>query len=429
MVSEGTQKMTAATPDQAGHVTFFRQSGWLMIANIAGGAVMWGVHFLARWLKDGEYGTFGALLAIVAVLPAMPLQMVFAQQTAKALATGRERELAGMIRLVLAGTFGIWLAAALLVFVQQEYILRLLQINDALGLWIMVVSCLLGLWMPIFFGVLQGQQNFFWLGWSMMLHGVGRLGIAAVAVFAVGGYAAGMLSGLLFGLIVGTAIAVWQTAGLWRRATAPFDWRSLLAQVLPLMLGFGAFQFLFLADTMFVKSYFTKTETDAYVAAGTLSRALMWLVGPLAAVMFPRIVHSAAKSEKTDLMRTVLLGTLILAVLGVLGLWLVGPFAVRIIYPATYADQTIALLLWYAAAMVPLALANVLLNNLMARGAFRVVPVLLVLVIGFVFALSRWHDSLVTVVKVLGTFNLLLLAVSAWFTYRAPVVAVTANTN
>jgi O-antigen/teichoic acid export membrane protein len=331
-------------------------------------------------------------------------------------------ELAGMIRLVWAGTFAIWLVVVGVVLLQQDNILNLLQIKDPLGLWLMVFSCLFAAWMPVFCGVLQGQQNFLWFGWSMLLNGVGRLGVAAVAVFAVGGYAAGMISGLLFGLMVGTAIGVWQTTAIWRTPTAPFDWRNLLAQVLPLMLGFGAFQFLFLADTMFVKSNFTGTETDAYVGAGTLSRALMWLVGPLAAVMFPRIVHSTAKSEKTNLMSAVLLGTFILSVCGVLGLWLVGPFAVRMIYPPTYADQTIALLLWYALAMVPLALANVLLNNLLARGAFRVVPVLVVLVLGYVFALSRWHDSLLTVVKVLGGFNFLLLAASAWFTYRTAEV-------
>lgn len=394
-----------------------------MIANIAGGILMWGLHFLAKRLKEGEYGTFGVLMNVVAVLPTMPLQMVFAQQTAKAIATGRQHELAGMIRLVWLGTFVIWLVGAAIVFFQQDSILRALQIKDSLGLWIMVVSCLFAAWMPIFCGMLQGQQNFLWLGWSMMLNGVGRLGIAVVAVFAVGGYAAGMISGLLFGLIVGTAIAIWQTTGLWRTASAPFDWRGLLAQVIPLMVGFGAFQFLFLADTTFVKIYFTGNETDAYLGAGTLSRALMWLVGPLATVMFPRLVDSAAKSEKSNLLRTVLLGTLVMSVGGAVGLWLVGPFVVKIIYPARYADLAIQLLPWYAFAMVPLSLANVLLNNLLARSAFRIVPVLAVLVCGYVFALSQWHDSLITVLKVLGGFNLSFFAVTAWFTYRAPAVA------
>ena len=71
---------------------------------------------LAKRLEEGEYGTFGALLTVAMVIPTMPLQMVLAQQTAKALATGRERELASMIRLCWLGTFGLWLLAVGVIF-------------------------------------------------------------------------------------------------------------------------------------------------------------------------------------------------------------------------------------------------------------------------------------------------------------------------
>ena len=69
---------------------------------------------------------------------------------------------------------------------------------------------------------------------------------------------------------------------------------------------------------MFVKTYFDPDTTAFYGSAGTLSRALMWLVGPLAMVMFPRIVHSSAKSEHSNLMKLVFMGTGILALLGAL---------------------------------------------------------------------------------------------------------------
>ena len=43
--------------------SFFRHSGWLMIANIAGGFLNWGVHFLQKVLPEAvrakEYGSFG----------------------------------------------------------------------------------------------------------------------------------------------------------------------------------------------------------------------------------------------------------------------------------------------------------------------------------------------------------------------------------
>lgn len=400
--------------------SFFRQSGWLMIANIAGGALMWGLHFLAKRLKGGEYSEFGALLTWAMIIPTMPLQMVLAQQTAKALATGRQRELAGIIRMFWLGTLGLWLLAVGVIFFQQAELLRLLNIQSSTGLWIMLVACLLNVWLFIFSGVLQGKQNFLWLGWAMMLNGVGRLTVAALAVFLIGGYAVGMVSGVLIGFAVGTAIAVWHTADLWRLPPAPFDWRSLLSQVIPLLLGFGAFLVLFAADTVFAKANFTNDQMDAYVGAGTLSRALMWLVGPLAAVMFPRLVHSAVKAQKSDLMRLVLLGTLVLSVSGAVGLWVVGPFVVRIIYPASYAEAAIALLPWYAWAMVPLSLANVLLNDLLARSRFRIVPVLVALAAAYLFALTRFNDSPVTMLKTMGVFNLLLLGICAWFTFQKP---------
>src|SRR5437879_2756920 len=84
---------------------FFRQSGWLMIANIGAGMLMWAVHFFSHVIGPKEYGIFGVLLAVAMCVPNAPLQMAMAQQTAKALATGRKGELASMIRLVWLGTF------------------------------------------------------------------------------------------------------------------------------------------------------------------------------------------------------------------------------------------------------------------------------------------------------------------------------------
>ena len=46
MGSETTQNKSV--PATEARANFFRQSGWLMIANIAGGALMWGLHFLAK---------------------------------------------------------------------------------------------------------------------------------------------------------------------------------------------------------------------------------------------------------------------------------------------------------------------------------------------------------------------------------------------
>ncbi|HWH71938.1 MAG TPA: lipid II flippase MurJ, partial [Candidatus Sulfotelmatobacter sp.] len=347
--------------------------------------------------------------------------MVMTQQTAKAVASGREREVSGMIRLVWSGTFVLWLVASIIVLVLQKSILAAWKIENPLGLWLTLPIVLLSLWMPMFWGVLQGQQNFLWLGWSMISNAVGRIVVATLAVLVLHIYAAGMMAGVLLGITLAFCLGAWQTRALWLLPPAPFDWRSLLRQVIPLALGFLGLQILFTADTLFVKAFFSKQEADFYVGAGTLSRALMWLVLPLAAVMFPRIVHSAAKAEKTNLMGMVMLGTAVLAIVGAAGLSLLGPWIVQIVYKQNYVQVAASVLPWYASAMVPLALANVLLNNLLARPDSKLFPSLCVfgVALGYMIALTQFHDSLVTVLKILGAFNVILLAVCAWFTWGA----------
>src|ERR1044071_6991249 len=113
-----------AMPATEQRSTFFRQSGWLMIANIAGGMLMWFVHFLGKATGPREYGAFIAFLSVAMVIPNIPLQMVMAHQTAKGLAINRERELAGMIRVTWLATFVLWLIACLCVYIAQGSILQ-----------------------------------------------------------------------------------------------------------------------------------------------------------------------------------------------------------------------------------------------------------------------------------------------------------------
>ena len=148
MLTAEAEKSPMTAPTQ--HASFFRQSGWLMIANVAGGMFMWAVHFLSKTIGPGEYGVFVACLGAAMVIPSIPLQMVLAQQTAKALATNRERELTGMIRLIWIGTFLLWLVGAIVVLLSQATIMRRWQITSPAALWITLPAVLLSLWMPMF---------------------------------------------------------------------------------------------------------------------------------------------------------------------------------------------------------------------------------------------------------------------------------------
>src|SRR5436305_888949 len=148
MLAEKVESVPTAAAADAHRASFFRQSGWLMIAGIFGGMLMWLVHFLSKRVGEAEYGTFISYLSITMVIPGMPLQMVFAHQTAKALATNRERELTGMIRLVWLGSLVLWLVACGVVFVARKTIMARWELTGATGLWMTMGVVLCSMWLP-----------------------------------------------------------------------------------------------------------------------------------------------------------------------------------------------------------------------------------------------------------------------------------------
>jgi hypothetical protein len=191
----------------------------------------------------------------------LPLQMVFAQQTAKARVLGREREVAGMLRWAALATLLAAGLLALVVFIWQTPLQAALKMNHPAVLWLMVGVIFFSLWLPILSGVMQGLQNFLWLGWVAIVNAFARFAGAAALVLACGWWSAGMVTGIVLGLIAGVLVCLWQTSSIWRLPSQTFDTRALLGQIIPLLLGFGAVQFLFTADTIFVKVFFSSDET------------------------------------------------------------------------------------------------------------------------------------------------------------------------
>src|SRR6185503_13568498 len=113
----------------------------------------------------------------------IPFQMVFTHQTAAGLAKNQERQLTSMIRASWLGIFLFWLAAAAVVFIFRSQIAANWHLANPLALWITMAVILFSLWMPMFQGVMQGQQNFLWLGWSNIFAGGFRLSAAVFIVF------------------------------------------------------------------------------------------------------------------------------------------------------------------------------------------------------------------------------------------------------
>lgn len=392
-----------------------------MIANLIAGVMMWGVHVVTgKSLSEAEYGTVVKMFAVTIIIPMIPIQSVFARETAAAMALGQSRSVVGLIRKSMAAILALWFVALAIMLWFQADILTQWKVADPAALWFLSLTVLGIMMMPLFFGALQGAQNFLWLGGTMMVNGATRLLLAALAVFLIVKSAAGVMAGVTVSVVITLGMAMWHSRSQWTGPSAPFQWRALLPKMIPALIGFTACQFIFSADTIYVGVFFSAEDTGFYAAAGTLSRALIWLVLPLATVMFPKLVHSAARSEKSNLLGLTLISTAALAIVGAMGLVLLGPWVIKLVYKPSYVEVVTEILPWYAGAMIPLSVANVLVNNLLAKSDLRVVPWLAVIAVGYAVSLNLWHPSLKAVLQMLGGYTSVLFLVCAAFTWLLP---------
>jgi O-antigen/teichoic acid export membrane protein len=418
-----TETTTETPPmtDTSHRMTFFRQSGWMMIATVIGGVFMSLVHVCSKKLSEEEYSSFGALIQLTncMTIPALGLQMIFAQQASAAITDQRRHQLVGTVRAVMRGTFYLWLAMVAVAVLERNQLLSVFKMSSFASLWLTMGVALTMLWLPIFQGLLQGRQNFLWLGWVAIFNGMGRVFIGGAIVFLLAGQAAGLMTGVMLALVAAVGTAFWQNRDLMKEPGEPFDWRPWLRLVIPFTIGAGSFQFIFSADAFVVQHYLGNGgQTAPYFFGGTLARAIVAFTGPLASVMFPKLVQNAARSHKHtfNLMKLTLLGTTVLGALAAIGLTIVSPMVIKLGSKAEYVS-IVPLMPLFSWVMVPLAMGNVLLNNLLAHSRFKVVPAVAAVAVGYWVALQYYHDSFKMVLETLGVFSTLFLVVCALFTW------------
>ncbi len=397
------------------------------MATVAGGVFMLLVHSLTAKLDKAQYGEFVTLLRCLILLgiPTVGLQNVFAHQAASALNEEDKHRLSKTTRAVVVFVFAVWLVMAGIVFFSQDLILSKLQITSARALWMTMLIVLASLWLPIFKGILQGKQNFFGLGWVAILDGVGRFAAIAVIVLLLKWQAAGAMFGAFIGQLGGIFISAWLIRDVLKGVGAHFTWGPWLAKVGPLTLGFGAMLFLQTADVLFVQSVFSKEVSPFYMAAAMIGFALVQLTGPLVSVMFPKIVRSVARSEKSNAMLLTFWTTAAIGGAAALACTLFPELPLRILYwTKPEFLKSASIVPWFGWAMLFMMLANVLVGNLLAREKFKIVPWLVVLAVGYGVVLFNLRSSLSAMepflafkrlIQVIGIFNIVLVGVALLF--------------
>jgi O-antigen/teichoic acid export membrane protein len=410
---------------------FFRQSGWLLAATVLSGACFALVHVPAgRMASRAEWSLFVALLDSLYLLaiPAGGLQAVFARMTAAAVDEEGRRQVRSAARQVLGAVTLVWLGVVGAAWAGSGRLAEGLRIGNPAALWLTLGVGLAGLWYPVFGGLVQGAQRFFWLGLAQIAGGAGRLVGIALTVMLLGGLAAGAMAGVLLGAVVALGLAMWASRREWWGPGSTFEWGPWVRWTVGLTLGLAPGSILLSGDTLLVQSAFGDEGKALYLAAGRIGRGLVQFTTPVAVVLFPKIARSAATGEPTGALRLALGATLSVGVLAALGCTLMPGLTLRILFGGNPAFLGAAELVpWFVWCMLPLTAAYTLVNNLLARGRFGAVPWLLGVAAAYAATLWMLRETLAArpmfeafrlVVLVLGGFSLTLLGVAAAFSNR-----------
>ena len=417
-------------------MSFFRQSSWMIFCNTLAGVLMFGVHFLAIGVltEEGDYGLFGALLGILTLMmSATPgIQTVFTHETAAATSDQERQRVTYHAYGVIKLTFVLWLVFVCVVGLFHRPIFAFYKMEQAWPLIITLVAGLLLVWLPVFMGILQGAQRFSWLGWALLANGGGRLAFALLLAVVLGGSTQSVMLGVLAGVVIALLMSFSVARPyLLKNKAITCQWGKWLRGVLPLALAPVVFQMMMSADTIFFRALMSETESSYYAMAGTLGRGLFMLLGPLAGVMFPKLVRSHREGQSSSILVSTMSGTLLLGgvvfcfflslswgwpylieyMRGMNGSGMLDGLAQRVITKEEGLAIVLDLLPWFSAAMLFLSCSNVLLSNLLALKRFRVLFVPFIVVIAYLVSLALLPSNGKELVQLIFLFNIVLLLV------------------
>lgn len=402
----------------------------MMVANLMCGVFMMGVHpFASRMQPESDYAVFMTMLRlfVLVTIPASALQTILAEQTAAAVTEERQRDLAATGRGLVLGAFVFWLFLLFVAALTQDRFVEAFQVSNEFLLWSTMLLILAALWMPIFQGILQGQQHFFELGWSMIFNGVGRVIAIIIAIELFRSGAAGATAAAFVGIMSAVAMAAWPARKALRLRAGRFDWRKLLRTAGPLTLGSGSTLFLLNVTLPIIQTHIDKEFTKYYSAADAIGIALVTLCVPIAAVMFPKIVRSRETGSATSALRLGVLTTAGLGLSAAIFCTIFPKLPLQIMYftkPEFVKAHT--LIPWFMWAMIPVTMYNLLVNYLIARARYGIIFFAAALPIAYAFTLNNFFKTTTLEpfaafrggLQILMGFSSAMLVVAAFFVIR-----------
>lgn len=392
-----------------------RQSGIIFTATVISGIFTTFFQlYIGRALGPSDYGEFSALtsLLIITSVPASTIATTIAffisEYNAKA-EFGKIKYLLiySVKKLLIFGLIGFFLIAF-----ASGAIASFLNITSIIPILIIGMIFIVSVIHPITTGALQGLQNFTQAGFNGFLAAASKLIFGILFVY-IGWDLNGAILALLASPILAFLVALIPLRVILKEVSIKTHNREVFQYSIPIFITTLIITLILNIDIMLVKHYFSASEAGYYSAASLLSKIIFFITTSIAIVMFPKISELHTKKEKTiSVLKNCLAYTGLFSLLGVFIYWIAPTFVVNMLFGSEYGG-TINIIGMFAVALMFFSLSYIIIIYNMAIKNFKFIYVITAGLLFEILLLSMFHETLLTVVKILAILSLLLFVAMA----------------
>jgi len=384
--------------------------------------------FVARSLSPLAFGVFNVLLSILVILT-MPLAAV---QTFAAKVTAHLRGLDQsmqcrhffyrMIRRI--GLAAVILTAIAIIFAPQ--IATFLKLPSANIVTLLVVILFFYFLLPVNLGILQGMEEFRYLGFVHIFHNVARFVAGSFLLYfylksdyaALSAYGLAVFSAFCISfLILQKIFARFEEREIPSLCSEDTHYAGFWRYFLPTTLGLFSFMTLTNIDMVLVKHFFSPYDAGIYAFCHLIGRIILFATASVCIVMFPMVkrLHAQNREAMAVFKKSLLVGAG-LSFTGAAIIMFFPQLFVKLITGKLY-QESLVLVRLFSVVMATYSLSNIFLYYAIAIEDFRPVCGFVLAAVLLLVFIVFFHQSLLQVLYISLSVGSVLLVGNCLFVF------------
>ncbi len=256
--------------------------------------------YLGRTLGPEQYGIIGALFSI-AYIEGVFYNSIIAATTKFSVSLKAKNEYDKLNSLFISLLKNL-LVFGIIIFLIFSFFSRnissFLNISDRLPVILVGSFFIIAVLMPVSRGMLQGLQNFKFLGLNLILEGVTKI-IFVILLVELGLGVNGAILALIFSYLIPFIISFYKVRKLIGNKRDGYDIGPLIKYSFPIFLSLLSLTLIFTLDVILAKHFLDPVTAGHYSALSLLGKVIYFVNIPISMVMFTKVSDSYENKKPT----------------------------------------------------------------------------------------------------------------------------------